>query len=124
MKPINISILIILPLFFANCSGLNHSFKKKKWDQVDTELAITSSIMTSLDIYSTVKMLENPNNWEMNPIMGRRPSKNRIYFTMGLTQALILGLTYILPPKLRKVLLGTKIIANKYGFIKNLTLEQ
>ena len=93
------------------------------WTKTDTGLAVTSILATGFDTYTTERMLDNSQNYEMNPMMGRHPSDSRVIVTMGLTQVAVIGLAYFLPVKYRRALLTSKIIFNTGLAVHNLRLD-
>ena len=101
-----LSILVGV-LLLTSCAHV----KDKSWDTTDKVLLVTSTLAVSADTYTTTRMLTNPNNYEMNPIMGKHPSDGRVIATMAVGHALVLLIAHYFP-EYRKFLLGSKTMIN------------
>ena len=97
MKKLYLIFLIIILLFTACASP-------RPWIKQEKIAAGYFLLGHSADALSTEKMLDNPNNYENNPILGKYPSDSKviIYFSLTAIAALTISHWY---PKLRKPLL-------------------
>ena len=105
-------LILILTLALMGCS----------WSKFDIALGVTSTIATGADIYTTVHFLDNPNNHEWNPGLGRHPSDEQVILMLATTQGISLALAHFFP-ELRPWLLGGKTIVNTSFAIHNYQLD-
>lgn len=117
MKPI--LIIVICFFFFSSCTTLRSH--PRPWNKRETALAGYFVLGHLADGLSTERMLDNPNNYEMNPGLGRRPSdsKIRIYFSITGITVLIVSHFY---PELRIPLLSLYGTAGFSYAVHNKTL--
>jgi len=102
-----------IALSVSGCAG---------WTTLDKTLAVSSTLATAADIYTTTRMLNNPSNYEMNPMLGKHPSDSKVIVYLGLTQVLTLIFTN-LTPKARPYILGGKTLLNGSLAISNTRLD-
>jgi len=112
------AILLILVLVM----GCAH-YQRDPWTKTDLALALASTVAAAADAYTTTRFLNNSHNYEMNPAMGQRPTDTQVIATMAAFQAVVLGASYFMPKEWRRILLGSKTIANTTLTIHNTTLE-
>jgi hypothetical protein len=110
--------MLILVVYLSGCAT-----NPKPWTNTEKALAVASILATGADAYTTTRMLDNPNNWEVNPIMGKHPSDGRVIATMAATQALFLVVCHYWEDA-RPWLLGAKTIFNTGLAIHNSKLEE
>jgi len=108
MKHITLILLIIL----SGCS----------WSKSEIRWGIETCVATGADIYTTTQMLNNPDNYERNPIMGRHPSNTKVITYMVSSQILALTVAHFVP-KWRKWILGSKTVVNFGAAIHNTRLD-
>lgn len=106
MSRIILSILLIL---ICSCSTLS-----KK----DVLLYAGSSATALLDAYSTNKALDN-GRYELNPVVGKHPSKTTVFLVACTSQVVVMIVTYFLPEKYRHIILGGKIVVNGSTTVNN-----
>ena len=104
--------LIIAVVLISGCS----------WSKSDIAWGLASTLATAADGYTTSEFLENPNNYEMNPILGERPSNSEIFISCAISQTLFLTIAHFFP-KLRPYILGGKTAINTGLAIHNSQLE-
>jgi len=83
-----ISICILCLFLLVGCA---HS--PRPWT-VEEKVAAGFFIVAHVaDYYTTEKFLDNPDNWEINPVVGRHPSDKKltIYFSLTGIAALAVG---------------------------------
>lgn len=114
MKYLYIFILILISFSCAH--------KSEPWTTTEKTFAVASVLATAADTYTTLNMLDNPNNYEMNPIMGKHPSDGRVILTMAATELILLAICHYYKD-LRLFLLGSKTVINSYWAIHNNKLE-
>lgn len=112
---------IICLVFLSGCAFVK---TRDPWTKTDKICAVASIIAVAADGHSTIRMLDNPNNYEMNPIMGSRPSDGRVVGTMLATQVFYLFFCHLLPSEYREVFLGGKTILNTGWAIHNYQMER
>ena len=86
-------------------------------------MAAASILATFADGYSTNRMLSNLNNYEINPLMGKRPGKGKVFFTLAITEGMVLTLAHYMEDW-RYVILGGKTAVNTHWFIHNMNLPK
>lgn len=92
------------------------------WTKQEKILLGTSCLASAADTYTTVRALNNPNNWETNPILGECPSDGQVIIYMATSQLIATILAHFFP-KHREWLLGTKTLVNTGFAIQNSTLD-
>ena len=92
------------------------------WSKQDKLLGVASCIAAAGDAYTTTMALDNPNNWEINPILGEHPSDTEVIIYMVTSQGIALLVAHIFP-KLRPWILGGKTVVNLGGTINNMQLD-
>jgi len=95
-----IGILSIITLLFTSCASSRPWTKQEK-------LAATFNIAGIMaDAYSTKHMLTNPNNHELNPILGKHPTNSQLAIYFPLTAIITLGLSHFYPDFREPLLFG------------------
>ena len=92
-----------------------------RWTIYERLLGLGSVVFSGLDCYTTLGMLSNPDNWELNPILGRHPTNREVVFYMILSQVVVLWIADRFP-RLRKYILGLKFLMNAFCVGLNLRL--
>jgi len=92
------------------------------WSKGDIMWGVASTVATAADGYTTIRFLNNPDNYEMNPGLGRHPSDEQVILMLATTQGISLALAHFFP-KLRPWLLGGKTIVNTSFAIHNYQLD-
>jgi len=82
-------LIIILSIFIVFCSCAS----PRSWTKQEKRAAGYFCIAHFADYYTTSKMLNDPANWEENPILGQYPSDSTvtIYFSFTAIAALAIG---------------------------------
>ena len=117
-----LTLLLALIIICSSCSSLIH-YDRVPWTKTDKALAGVSILAATADVYTTHHFLKNPNNYELNPIIGKHPTDLELIGSTILSQALFFYLADRFP-KLRKWFLGVKTLANGGAAIHNSTLER
>ena len=105
--------LIIVVVLISGCS----------WSKSDIAWGVASTLATGADFYTTSKMLENPNNYEMNPILGKHPSNSEVFMVLATSQIIVLTIAHFCPT-LRPYILGGKTAISGGWAIYNSRLEK
>lgn len=113
-----IKYIILILLLLTSCA---HN-KDLGWSNIDKTLLATSVLATAADAYTTINMLENPNNYEVNPLMGKHPSNSQVIITMAITEILFIIVVHYFKDY-RKFILGSKIVVNTGCALHNKGLE-
>ena len=117
---------LILLVSFTGCASA------RPWTTGEKVMAGASILASFADAYTTCGALNNPNNSEANPIMGKRPSNGRVIVTIGLSELIALGVSHWYPvvdfPLIGKVnmrygFLGMKTVINTGCAINNSRLD-
>lgn len=100
MKPPRGIATIIIISMLTGCAP------KYAYDNTD-KMLMASMVATQIaDGHTTSRALENPNNMEANPLLGRNPSDSQIIITKVIATGIILWLASKMEPKQRKLTLG------------------
>lgn len=78
--------LIIVCLFLTSCAS---------WTKQEKVAAGFFLAAHTANAYSTETMLDNPNNWEKNPILGKYPSDEKVVMYFSITGGLGLLVAHI-----------------------------
>ena len=107
--------LPLLAAFFMSigCAG---------WTQGEKVLLAASILAAGADAYTTCNALDNPDNYEVNPMLGEHPSREQVVIYLGFTQAVTILLAHFIP-SWRPWLLGLKTGLNTTCAIHNSRLE-
>jgi hypothetical protein len=95
------NLLLILIILLTGCS----------WSKSDIAWGVASTLATGADFYTTSEFLENPSNYEMNPILGKHPSNSEVFMVLATSQIIVLTIAHFYP-KLRPYLLSAKTAWN------------
>ena len=104
--------LIIAVILISGCS----------WSKSDIAWGLASTLATAADGYITSEFLENPNNHEMNQILGKHPSNSEVFMVLATSQIIVLTIAHFYP-KLRPYILGVKTAISGGWAIHNSQLE-
>ena len=105
-------IMLIMLVFLSGCS----------WSKLEIGYGIASCFATGTDAYTTMRMLDNPDNHERNPILGKHPSDAEIIIYMASSQILALTVAHFVP-EWRKLILGSKTAINLGASLNNVRLD-
>ena len=73
------------------------------WTRADTYREVAYVIITTADWSQTLQSADHPEKWtEMNPILGKHPSRSRVNTLIPLGMVLHAGIAYILPRPYRE----------------------
>jgi len=109
----------VLALFCWLLMGCGHS---RAWTKTERVMLGASWLAAGADFYTTEKALDNPNNHECNPLMGKHPSDTELVMVMLTGQVGVTVLAHIFP-KWRKWLLGGKTAVNTGCAVHNSQLD-
>ena len=121
-------IVIISLLSLCSCVTAN----PKPWTNGEKAVLVWSTLAAGADAYTTCRYNDNPNNYEMNPLLGRHPSDQKVIVFLSISQFLSVAFSHwfseIELPLIGKVntrygLLGTKATLNTYFTIRNSQLD-
>ena len=104
--------LIIAVILLSGCS----------WSKSDIAWGVASTLATGADFYTTSEFLETPNNYELNPILGKHPSNSEIFIVLATGQVIALTISHFYP-KLRPYILGGKTAISCGWAIHNSQLD-
>lgn len=124
-----ISILIVGVMFLAGCG---HTPTPRPWTTGEKMTLGWSVLASAADAYTTTQALNNPYNYEVNPLMGKHPSDGKVVIFLGVSQLVAIALAHWYPdvefPLIGKVnmrygFLGTKAVINTGCAINNYQLD-
>lgn len=90
-------LISIIILFFSQPATA-----ADKWDKIDISLGVAATALKVLDWRQTKFAMESGNYFEMNPLLGRYPSQNKIDAYFALSSLLQFGIAHYLPSVWRK----------------------
>ncbi len=91
-------IMIIIFILFIPFT----SFASDDWTKEDTMREVAWGVIHVIDWGQTLEAARQPDKYhELNPILGRHPSIGNVNVYMGLSAIGHLGISYILPKKIR-----------------------
>ena len=120
-------LIIILLMTITGCATA-----PRPWTPGEKTVLGWSVLASALDGYTTIQFLKNPNNYEVNPIMGKHPSNGKVIITLGLSELIAVAISHWYPvidfPLIGKVnmrygLLGMKAMVNSACAINNTQLD-
>jgi len=93
MKTLILLLVLALPV-------TAHAFDP--WSRQDVALETTWMILHVLDWGQTLDLADQPDRYhELNPILGRNPSRSQVNLYMAASALLHVGVTHVLPAKCR-----------------------
>lgn len=104
----------------------------RPWSDDEKIMLVWSSAASLADIYTTNQFLKNPENWEVNPVLGHRPDPLAVISTLLITQAITVIIAHFVPDlelpligkvNMRQNLLYTKGSINTSNACWNTRLE-
>ena len=110
MKKAMIVMLMLLP----GCVTL----QPRPWTMAEKALAVTSTLGVVADLYTTMRVLDRPNTYELNPLLGKHPEDAKLMAYMVVSQIVLLVIVHYCP-ELRKSFLGGKTLFNGFSAIHN-----
>ena len=128
-----IALLIIIAIASPASAGEWFS-----WDDTNTKLHVPLTALMVIDLGQTLWMADNPTEYkytpigrtpiyknrdESNPILGKNPSKDRIYKYFVGSYALTTAITYLLPDKWSYAFQGGIISLQIYAVENNYSLN-
>ena len=105
--------LLIVTFIFSGCA-----YTPDKWTKKQIILQGTATALSVIDWGQTLDIVDRPEYYEINPIIGKHPSRadvNRYFACSVILKVLI---THILPSEYRKYWLGGNILISGY-FVNN-----
>ncbi len=111
-------LIVIALLLLPSCAHYN----PRPWTTGEKTALAWSCVASVADMYTTHRFLDNPNNWETNPMLGERPSDGEVIMFLGVSQLITIGLSHYFPD-LRIPLLCVKGSLNTINTIGNTQLE-
>lgn len=94
----------------------------RPWTKTEKTLAVMSIGSGVADGWSTINMLNNSDNYERNPILGKHPSNSEVVIGLVLWETICLGVSHYFP-KARVWLLGSKVVVDTTCTINNVNLD-
>lgn len=120
MKKLIIFFILLSSPAFAQDSN---KWGGQKWDKKDVALEATWQVIHLLDWGTTLDITRKPERYyEINPILGRHPSRDTVNLYMFGGALLHLGVTHILPPKYRPYFQGITIGMSGICVLNNLSI--
>ena len=111
-KILIIGLLVVIP---TNILAFEFA---KDWDRYDTALLGGFMIAHYIDYSQTLQIKNHPGLYETNKLLGKHPSDGKITRGLLISSVAIGGVSAILPPKYRKIFLGTLTVC-KISVIKH-----
>ena len=119
MKRLSIIIAALL-LLLTSCAGFDPH--PRPWTTTEQVLAGASILAAFADWRTQMEIFDN-GGYELNPIIGKKPSDGKFGVYMGLSQLGVFVFAHLFPdalgPRTREILLGGKTIANGVWAIRN-----
>lgn len=106
------TLIIVFFLLTTACTGL------RPWTKEEKGLLLWSSMASMADMYTTCRALDDPANWEINPILGRHPENEQVVIYMSFSQIATVTIAHFWPD-IRKTLLIGKATINTGFAIHN-----
>ena len=107
-------LLVILLIALSGCASA------RPWTKGEKAVLGWSIIACGADMFTTCKFLNNPDNYEMNPAMGKHPSKGKIVISASLSHLICVGISHWVPeitlPIIGKVNMRYSFLGGKAGF--------
>lgn len=98
-------VVVLLP-----STSFSAPFVFDAWDKQDIGLEATYLVLHFVDWRQTLSIVDQPDKYhEVNPLLGRHPSRNTVNFYMIGTSLIHVGIVHILPKKWRPHFQGTTI---------------
>ena len=105
---------LITLVLLISLVGCGHLPTPKPWTTGEKTMLGWSVLASAADAYTTVGALNNPYNYEVNPIMGKHPSNSRIIATICISELIAVAVSHWYPvidfPLIGKVNM-------RYGFL-------
>ncbi len=117
-------LILMLP---ASCRA-----EPKPWSESEKIVLAWSILASVADMYTTTQAMNNPYNYEVNPIIGRHPSDGKVVLCLGISQVIAVAIAHWHPvidfPLIGKVnmrhgFLGFKAVVNTACAINNSFLD-
>ena len=119
-------------ILLSSLVGCGHMPTPRPWTTGEKITLGWSVLASAADMYTTTQALNNPYNYEVNPIITKHPSNGRVIITLGLSQLIAVGISHWYPdlelPLIGKVnmrygFLGFKAVVNTGCAINNAQLD-
>ena len=106
-----LSLLILL----SGCATFDEYNRPDPWTKDQILLQGVSTTLNIIDWGQTLDIADNHDKYyEINPIIGKHPSRGRVNTYFTLATLIKIGITHILPSKWRKWWLGANIMISGY----------
>lgn len=102
------NLLIISVLLISGCSGM-HLKGNDPWTKEQKVMQGASIVLRTMDWGTTLDMVDRPEYYEANPVLGKHPSKGNINTYFAASMLLNYVLADYLPSKTRTYWLGLNI---------------
>lgn len=109
MDGLNIKIFFktLIIVFFVSTTS---NAEPRSWTKDEKILLFWSSMASIADMYTTCRALDDPDNWEINPILGRQPEDGQVIIYMSLSQIATVIIAHFWPDMRKKLLTGKATI--------------
>jgi len=115
--------LIMFLLSGCATSGNTGTWERPRtWTPTEKTVLVWSILAVGADILTTNNFLKNPDNFEINPYLTERPSRERVTVTLSATHIILIIIAHY-NPAYRIKLLGSKAAINTGFAIHNSTME-
>ena len=113
-------------------SGCGHLSTPRPWTTGEKVTLGWSVLASAADAYTTTQALNNPYNYEANPLIGKHPSDGKVVVYLSISHIVCVAISHWVPeitlPIIGKVnmrysLLGSKAALNTYYAIGNTQLD-
>ena len=98
---------ILIIVFFIST---NANAEPRPWTKEEKILLFWSSMASVADMYTTCNALSDPDNWEINPMLGRHPGNGQVIIYMSFSQIVTVIIAHFWPDMRKRILTGKATI--------------
>ena len=118
MKKILVCLFLLVCLFPSLARA-----EIRPWSDDEKILLFWSCLASVADQYTTCRALSNDNNWEINPMLGRRPSNEKVVIYLSVSQIVTVLVTHFWPDMRIPLLTGKATINTTFAIHNHNLIE-
>lgn len=111
-------LLVVLTLGLLLLSTSCVTMNPRPWTTEEKIALGLSVVATAADAYTTMEILDTPGGYEMNPMLGRHPSDEKVVVFLGLSEVLTALVAHYIPDWRLGILAG-KAAVNGHAAWRN-----